>query len=304
MRLVRWVSAFVLLLGVVASLTEAPDSSSHDVAAHVRSEAARLRDHFDAVDAELRARDVSHLTSVQRVRRSTLITWLREYRDAAVFPLNTRVGDRAIPIFRDDRGVLCAMAYLIDRSGRSDVVDRVARTSNYAYIPELSGDSALVQWLDDAGLTLAEAARIQPQYPCGGGFSCPAPPPPAPAAPLSRGYTILSAVTGGAALTTVGLNLTSPSRDRGWAGVFAGSVEALTGVSHLNREDPATRRLATASTIAGGLAIVAGGRAIWAARSKSRTPSSDGRRLTVDLTVFGPFDPATRGRGLGMRITF
>jgi hypothetical protein len=57
------------------------------------------------------------------------------------------------------------MAYLIDRSGRRDLVDRVAATRNNAFIAELADDSALRAWLDSVGLSVTEAARIQPSYP-------------------------------------------------------------------------------------------------------------------------------------------
>ncbi|HEX7336720.1 MAG TPA: nuclear transport factor 2 family protein, partial [Gemmatimonadales bacterium] len=75
-----------------------------------------------------------------------------------------RFPDRAMPFFRDSDGVPCAMAYLIDRSGRADLVDRVALTRNNAFIAELADDPDLRAWLDSAGLSVAEAARIQPGY--------------------------------------------------------------------------------------------------------------------------------------------
>jgi hypothetical protein len=129
-----------------------------------RSEVARLRAHFDSVDAELRHAKTLPLTPSQRAARATLIGWLREYRDAGRFPRNDRFSGRAIPYFRDDHGALCAMAYLIERSGRPDLVDRIARTRNNALIAELANDPALRAWLDSVGLHVTEAARIQPTY--------------------------------------------------------------------------------------------------------------------------------------------
>ena len=69
-----------------------------------------------------------------------------------------------MPFFRDGQGALCAMAYLIERSGRRDLVDRVALTRNNAFIAELANDPELRVWLDSVGLTVTEAARIQPTY--------------------------------------------------------------------------------------------------------------------------------------------
>jgi hypothetical protein len=129
-----------------------------------RLEVARLRAHFDSVDAELRHAKELQLTPSQRTARATLIGWLQEYRDAGKFPRNDRFGERAMPFFRDGQGALCAMAYLIERSGRRDLVDRIALTRNNAFIAELADDPELGVWLDSVGLSVAEAARVQPTY--------------------------------------------------------------------------------------------------------------------------------------------
>lgn len=129
-----------------------------------RLEVARLRAHFDSVGVELRDAKPLQFTPSQQRARATLIGWLQEYRDAGNFPRNDRFPDRAMPFFRDGHGALCAMAYLIDRSGRRDLVDRVASRRNNAFIAELADDPELRVWLDSVGLSVAEAARIQPTY--------------------------------------------------------------------------------------------------------------------------------------------
>jgi hypothetical protein len=129
-----------------------------------RPEVTRLRAHFDSVDAELRHAKALQFTPSQRRVRATLIGWLQEYRDTGKFPRNDRFPDREMPFFRDGHGALCAMAYLIERSGRRDLVDRVASTRNNAFIAELANDRELRVWLDSVGLSVAEAARIQPTY--------------------------------------------------------------------------------------------------------------------------------------------
>jgi hypothetical protein len=129
-----------------------------------RLEVARLRAHFDSVDAELRRAKALRLTPGQRAARAALIGWLQEYRDAGRFPRNDRFPELALPFFRDGNGALCAMAYLIDRSGRRDLVYRIVRTRNNAFIAELADDPALRVWLDSVGVSVAEAARIQPTY--------------------------------------------------------------------------------------------------------------------------------------------
>src|ERR1044071_7689947 len=74
-----------------------------------RVEVARLRAHFDSVDAELRQAQPPQLTASQRRLRTTLIDWLRKYRDAGDFPRNDRFPEHAMPFFRDGHGALCAM---------------------------------------------------------------------------------------------------------------------------------------------------------------------------------------------------
>jgi hypothetical protein len=209
---------------------------------HHRLEVARLRAHFDSVDADLRIPSALPLTPAQHTSRATLIDWLRDYREAGSFPRNDRFPDRAMPFFRDSRGVLCAMAYLIDRSGRRDLVDRVAATRNNAFIPELAGDPELSTWLDSTGLSLAEAARIQPYYG----------PPPGETEErgVSASYAITSILSGGTSLATVGVNAIAPSRAAGWAGMLAGAAGLIAGAVKLD-EDGATDDVATVNMIAG-----------------------------------------------------
>jgi hypothetical protein len=242
----RLALAVLVLLG---SLTLPPGLrhvSHGDVdSQHRQLEAGRLRAHFDSVDTELRLPTALPLTPVQRMGRATLIGWLREYREAGSFPRNDRFPDRAMPFFRDSRGVLCAMAYLIDRSGRRDLVDRVASTKNNAFIPELAGDPELRTWLDSVRLSVAEASRIQPTYD-----------PPAERG-VSASYALTSILVSGSSLTTLGLNAIAPSRATGWAGVIAGTAGLIAGAVKLD-EAGATDDVAAANVIAGGGALAFG----------------------------------------------
>ena len=131
-------------------------------AAFERAEVTRLRAHFDSVLLELRRRDVAELRPAQRSARSELLQALTRYRDGGVFPHN-HDSATATPYFRDEHGTLCAMAYLIATTGRHDIVDDIATQRNNDYIPELASDPRLGAWLDSVGLTVAEAARIQPE---------------------------------------------------------------------------------------------------------------------------------------------
>ena len=263
---------------------------------HRRAEVARLRAHFDSVDTELRSRDVSQLSLQQRANRAKLIAWLREYRDAAEFPRNDRFAERSVPIFRDSRGTLCAMAYLVNRSGASDIVDRIARTRNYAFIRELTDDRRLVSWLDLWGLTAAEAGRIQPQY-------GPSPILVPDRSRVSSNYALLSMGVGGASVGTLGFNLFSPSYTSGAAGITAGLATIMAGAVHI-KDGGGDETVAKVNAAVGSAALLAGVRALLAARN-SHT-SSPGRSAAGDGASYQGIAPdlgvSTAGAYLGFRV--
>jgi hypothetical protein len=61
-------------------------------------------------------------------------------------------------------GTPCAVAHLLREDGREDLVGRIAGRDNTVRIESLD-DGPLLDWLEENGLTQAEAARIQPSYP-------------------------------------------------------------------------------------------------------------------------------------------
>ena len=129
------------------------------------SEVRRIRAHFDSVVVELRSRDLSDLSAVQRGNRAAAIETLMRYRDRGVFPHNYDFPAQAMPYFVDRKtGTLCAVAHLLESTGRRDIVDRVSRMNNNVWVAQLAADSSLGGWLETNGLTLAEAARIQVPY--------------------------------------------------------------------------------------------------------------------------------------------
>lgn len=260
------------------------DSFGDPQGRHRQLEVARLRAHFDSVDAELRQAATRDLSPAQRAARATLIGWLREYREAGSFPLNDRFPDRAMPFFRDSRGVLCAMAYLIDRSGRHDLVNTVAATRNNAFIPELAGDPALSTWLDSAGLSVAEAARIQPFYE----------PVPEDEPGVGTGYAITSILVGGSSLATLGLNAFDPTRATGWAGVIAGTASLIVGAVKLDEAGP-TDDVAAADMIAGGSALVFG---VY----RLLTSTSGGPGVSGEVSITPVVMPAPGSRRLGLAL--
>lgn len=275
--------------------------------AHIRSEVARLRAHFDSVDTELRAKDVSHLSGAQRASRVKMIAWLKEYRDAGTFPINDKFANRAVPFFRDTNGTLCAMAYLVDRSGRSDIVDHIARTRNNAFIRELTDDRNLVAWLDESGLSVAEAARIQPAY--DGGTCCMMEDPPPASNPnrVSGEYALLSVGLGGSSLGTLGFNVFSPSRTSGAAGLLAGVASIVAGASRMD-DVTGDRKVARANAVVGSLAVLGGLRGmLFKPAAHNRAPVQESDNKGVSVTSIAPdliLAPKASRLGLTLRAEF
>jgi hypothetical protein len=128
-------------------------------------ETVRLHAHFARVLDQLRTRDVSGWSEARQAGRRQLIALLEGYDRAGRFPRNEGQLARRTPIFIDRHSTRCAMAHLIERSGGVTLVARIAATRNLAYVRDLAGDAELARWLASSGLTLDEAALIQPEYP-------------------------------------------------------------------------------------------------------------------------------------------
>ena len=290
-RIHRTVLVLVLGAGALVASREATEAAKPvSRKPHVALEQVRLRAHFDSVLRELGARDVAHLTTTQQAARSELTTWLAEYRDAGRFPLNDRYADRPTPIFRDSRGVTCAMAYLIERSGRRDVVDRVEGANNLAYISELASDRELVAWLDSVGLTAEEAARIQPTYP------------PNPDEIVDKSYAKWAVVFTSASIATATWNLARPGNRVGFLGVFVGTLTVLQSLTpdQLGNAPHRDKTIDTMTRVTGASAVIAG---LWAINRKPRSSGSVARVSSVELTpiVGVPFGTRPFTVGLAAR---
>lgn len=177
----RFLTLGAAILALTAAAFTSPDYLTRSADEATRADALRITAHLRTVEVELLAADISGLSPDQLGARARNIAVLREYRTAGVYPHNHDYPDGRRPYFRDEHGTLCAMAFLIWRSGERELVERVAQTNNNAYIRDLAADPALVAWLDRNGLSVAEAARIQPTY--------------QPAAPESRVSTAYATVT-------------------------------------------------------------------------------------------------------------
>jgi hypothetical protein len=290
MRPGRFAAALTLSVAVAGTLAWTSRESAPSFEAAERS---RLRAHFAVVERELLARDVSSLTASQRAQRTSLVHLLRRYSTEGRFPTNEHFPGQRIPYFRDAHGTLCAMAYLIESTGSGDLVDNVARTRNNAYLPELTDEPGLTEWLDEHGLTVAEAARIQPTY----GF-------PNTDQDPGEGFAAASiglAVVNGAAII---LNLQAGSKDallgRGFLGIVAGGADIVLGLSKADESGTALA-LGMTDILVGGISAALGVSSLVRAQIKAKAPSEEARFRIQ------PIRRKVEGRstvGIGARFSF
>ena len=254
-------------------------------------EAVRLRGHFATVEQEMLARDLKGLTPAQRVARAELLALLRRYSDEGAFPRNDFHPGKMVPYFRDARGNLCAMAFLIAATGRGDIVDHIARTRNNAYVPELADEPGLATWLTEHGITLEEAARIQPTY---GGEECCTPDECCTFRPFTKPsaqYLMISA--GSTALSAISIAMNARSADRppagrGWnfLGLGVGAATVVLGAAKIGDGGAENEAIGAWNLAVGATAAFLGGRALN--RQKTAAQKTAERLRIVPVALAGP----------------
>jgi MYXO-CTERM domain-containing protein len=125
-------------------------------------ERRRVRAHL--VGAEQLVGGRRALAPLPAINRTLLLDELRRYRRRGRFPLNHDSQSRPVPKFIDSHGTRCAVAHLMEVSGLGEFVRHIAKTDNVARVHQLARLPEVRAWLDVSGLTLDEAARIQPEY--------------------------------------------------------------------------------------------------------------------------------------------
>jgi hypothetical protein len=128
-----------------------------------RLENFRIKNHLRIVEKELRQTNVDHLSIELQEERRKNINHLNKYWTRGIYPKNVDFSFKMVPYFKDALNTPCAMAYLIEQSGRQDLVDFVAKNNNHVYIKDLQ-DGPVIKWINKSGLTKKEAARVQPTY--------------------------------------------------------------------------------------------------------------------------------------------
>jgi len=260
----------------------------------VSAEVQRIQAHFDSVLVELNAVDVSALTVEQRGNRSVLIRTLAAYRNRAAFPINY---DFSAPTpYFVDRGttVLCAVAHLLESTGRRDIVDRVATANNNVWVAQLRGDREFEGWLSDQGITLAEAARIQVPY-VGE---------PIVATPPASRSLLLPAAGVGLAATTSAMNLLSNrdghGRVRNVLGIAGGVASVGYGAAMMTSRD-ADRGMAIANVATGAFSAFVSGRGML--RNRQQVASQrNAERAKVAMAPVVPV--AGNGTGVSLNVRF
>lgn len=101
---------------------------------------------------------VADLREPLAARRAQMLEWLREYKEAGVYPMDE--AGLPLSVFKDARGVRCPMAELIYRSGHADLVEAVAREDNDVRLADVTS-GPLYDWMLGSGLTLEEIAMVQ-----------------------------------------------------------------------------------------------------------------------------------------------
>ena len=300
MRLSRLLAGLVLIVAPIGIAT-----SLHGANAAERVEIARIRAHFDSVLTELRARDVSSLTALQRANRQQLMVTLAAYRDRGVFPHNYDFAE-AMPYFIDRKtGTLCAVAHLLESTGRRDIVDRVAGSNNNVWVAELNADTAVATWLDRNGLTLAEAARIQVPY---------VRDEPMTPARVARNTMFFAVAPASAVIATTATVWNIVGNGDGhrpgvsWTGVAAGSLTSTAGVLLILRSQDTSDdsfKVGAAAATLGGLSILTSTVTIHRHRVLAEREAEQKKRVAeASVSPLIGFDRANPSFGASLSLRF
>lgn len=295
--LLRWSLAPVAVVVALAAFRPAANRHSAVTPAPLATEVPRIRAHFDSVLRELDARDISLLTSTQRDARAALQHTLAAYRDRGRFPRNYDFV-APTPYFIDQRtGVLCAVAHLLESTGRRDIVDRVAATNNNVWVPQLAGDSAFGAWLNSHGITLAEAARIQVPYQSAG------------AQVATVAYIATVPVL---AITNVGFSLWNATGNADGAHRSGGVLGLTTGMLSLGLSAGLATQMDNGApgTVVGTLGVLGGITSGLAIRSISRrhrfmvaaSDSAKARTVASPQASIAPILPQSGRNGAGLAV--
>jgi hypothetical protein len=118
--------------------------------------------HLKETENLLRKRSTGNLSTALKENRQRNLAVLHGYMEAGVFPVNSLHQNRQ-PYFIDAYNTYCAVGYLMQQSGADAIARHILETQNYSFLPDVSGP-ALMEWVQQSGLSFDELALIQPGY--------------------------------------------------------------------------------------------------------------------------------------------
>jgi hypothetical protein len=127
------------------------------------NEVIRIKTHLEYVENLLRNTSTKHLNKLQQFKRRQAIENLHFYWTAGIFPENRDFLNDRKPCFIDEKGNLCAVGYLIEKSAGREVAEQINARFQYEYLLEMEWN-VIDEWIASSGLTKLECAMIQPTY--------------------------------------------------------------------------------------------------------------------------------------------
>ena len=127
------------------------------------NEVIRIQTHLEYVENLLRNTSTKHLNKLQQFKRRQAIENLHFYWTAGIFPENRDFLNDRKPCFIDEKGNLCAVGYLIEKSAGREVAEQINARFQYEYLLEMEWN-VIDEWIASSGLTKLECAMIQPTY--------------------------------------------------------------------------------------------------------------------------------------------
>jgi hypothetical protein len=112
-----------------------------------------------ADDAAPAADPTAALRAALVQQRTTNLARFHKYRKAGIYPHNTYQAGM-VNVWKDNDGHLCAVATLIEKAGRDDLVEATAKESNFVRIADLTS-GPVMDWVLTSGLTQEEIVMIQ-----------------------------------------------------------------------------------------------------------------------------------------------
>ncbi len=127
-------------------------------------EKKHIQAHLALTELRLRLRTSASGRTLEN-RRAALDV-LHSYWREGLFPANTMKTDVRTPVFIDDRGVHCAVGYLMQQTGHASLARQINTADRFVLVEQLDNPQA-EEWLTEYGFRREEAALVQPSY---GGF--------------------------------------------------------------------------------------------------------------------------------------